>query len=261
MDREKTEVLVGGAVLMAIGIALLLDRTGVLVWTTRWSMWAMLIIGYGLVTVWWSRATGLFLIGFGAWLWAADAGWLPLRESWPLLIVALGLGVMWQAWAEPERSPALTRSGRARRAALIILVVNLAIFSGTRTGAWRTLTERDERADVRVISVIGGARRTVVGPAFKRGEVVSVMGGSELDLRDATLAPGSEVTIDIFTLMGGGVIRVPEGWVVDVRAVPILGGIGDRRWSDSTSSAAPQADAPRLVIEGSIIMGGLTIKS
>jgi len=260
MDREKAEVLVGGAVLMAIGAALLLDRTGIFVWTGRWSVWALLIIGYGLVTVWWSRATGVFLIGFGAWLAAADAGWVPLRQSWPLLIVALGLGVMWQALAEPAQTPALTRSGRARRAALVILAVNLAVFSGARTDAWRTVTERTGGSDVHVISILGGARRTIVGPAFTSGDVVTVMGGSEIDLRDATLAPGAEAKLDLLVLMGGSIIRVPDGWVVDVRAVPLLGGVADKRWSDTTG-AAPRADAPRLVIEGTVLMGGVTIKS
>ena len=263
MDRDKAEVLVGGAVLMVIGAALLLDRTGIFVWTGRWSVWALLIIGYGLVTVWWSRATGVFLIGFGAWLAAADAGWVPLRQSWPLLIVALGLGVMWQAWAEPEQAGltrADRRSGRARRAALVILAVNLAVFSGTRTDAWRMVTERTSGSDFQVISILGGARRSIVGPAFTSGDVVTVMGGNEIDLRDATLAPGAEAKIDLLVVMGGSVIRVPDGWAVELRAVPVLGGVADKRWSDA-SSAAPRADAPKLVIEGTVLMGGVTIKS
>ena len=58
---------------------------------------------------------------------------------------------------------------------------------------------------------------------------MSVMGGSNIDLREVTIAPGETVTVDLFTLMGGGVIRVPDQWVVDIQTVQVMGGVKDRR--------------------------------
>jgi hypothetical protein len=59
--------------------------------------------------------------------------------------------------------------------------------------------------------------------------MTSVMGRADLDLRSTTVAPGDEVVIEVFTLMGGATIRVPDGWIVDIRAAPIMGGVRDRR--------------------------------
>ena len=114
--------------------------------------------------------------------------------------------------------------------------------------------------------------------------MTSVMGGAELDLREAKIAPGTEGVVDIFALMGGAVLIVPADWVVDVQAIAVMGGIHDRRLgrtpgrgaaarppsstpderrATSDDTAAPvEADtsAPRLVVRGFIMMGGLTIK-
>ena len=93
-------------------------------------------------------------------------------------------------------------------------------------------------------------------PVFRGGEMTSVMGHADLDLRKTTVAPGEEAVIEVFTLMGGTTIRVPEGWTVEVRAVPITGGVKDRR-----SGARDIPGAPRIVIRGFIMMGGLNIRS
>jgi len=78
-----------------------------------------------------------------------------------------------------------------------------------------------------------------------------------LDLRQATIAPGQDAVIDVFTVMGGVVLRVPAEWTVDVQAVPLMGAIKDQRaQSPQTGTTA----APHLVVRGSIMMGGLTIE-
>ena len=91
---------------------------------------------------------------------------------------------------------------------------------------------------------------------FRGGEMTSVMGRSDLDLRQTTVAPGEEAVIEVFTLMGGSTIRVPEGWSVEMRAVSIVGGAKDRR-----SGARDVPGAPRIVVRGFIMMGGLNIRS
>ena len=52
-------------------------------------------------------------------------------------------------------------------------------------------------------------------------------------------------------------IFVPEEWHVEVRATPIMGGARDRR--KGPRDAVP--GAPRLVIRGLILLGGLDIRS
>jgi hypothetical protein len=119
-----------------------------------------------------------------------------------------------------------------------------------------------------VFSVIGRST-SHVATTLTSGEVVTILGGSTVDLREITIAPGGTVTLDVFTLMGGSAISIPDGWTVDIQAVPVAGGIRDRRIPrDSPRDAAgepgaavPAGPAPRLIVRGTVIMGGLTIRS
>jgi len=52
--------------------------------------------------------------------------------------------------------------------------------------------------------------------------------------------------------MGGVEIRVPREWSVVVNGSPVLGGIEDK-------TIPPMMPGKRLVIDGSVIMGGVEI--
>ena len=89
------------------------------------------------------------------------------------------------------------------------------------------------------------------------------MGGAQLDLRQATIPPGEEAALDFFLVMGGCEIFVPTSWTVSTPLVPVMGGIDDKRLpplpgGDETFGGRP---APRLVLRGLIVMGGIEIKS
>ena len=92
-------------------------------------------------------------------------------------------------------------------------------------------------------------QRTNRSPTFRGGALTAVMGGVDLDLSGARLAPEGAV-LDIFALWGGIEVKVPEGWQIDLRVFPLMGGVEDRtRPGDGT-------DAPRLTIRGVFLMAG-----
>lgn len=119
-------------------------------------------------------------------------------------------------------------------------------------------------SNARVMAVLGQSRRTVVESDFRGADVTAVIGECRLDLRQVVLQPGEEVVVDVLAVMGGVTIRVPDGWVVDTQAVPILGGLKDQRippaWSAEETRAAV-GPAPRLVLHGAVLMGGIRITS
>lgn len=49
-----------------------------------------------------------------------------------------------------------------------------------------------------------------------------MFGSTEVDLRNASPAPGAE--LDVFVALGGVGLKVPEGWNVRTRGMPIFGG-------------------------------------
>ena len=78
------------------------------------------------------------------------------------------------------------------------------------------------------------------------------MGGFELDLRDASIK--GEAVIDIFTMMGGMSMRIPEDWLVIFDVNPFMGGYDDK-------TRPPKQSTKRLIIKGTTIMGGIEIKN
>jgi hypothetical protein len=105
------------------------------------------------------------------------------------------------------------------------------------------------------IVVMGGADRSgswVVPGAFF---AVAVMGGIELDLREARFTQ-RETTIWVGAVMGGVNIAVPDDVQVRVHGLPLMGGFGV---SQSTPSVV-DPDAPVVHVRGVAVMGGVNVE-
>ena len=83
-----------------------------------------------------------------------------------------------------------------------------------------------------------------------------IAGAFDIDLRKASMA-GDSANIEVFTMMGGTVFRVPETWKVELNVTPLLGGI------DMKARMIPPAEgAPKILrINGFILMGGVEVKN
>jgi DUF1707 SHOCT-like domain/Cell wall-active antibiotics response LiaF, C-terminal len=88
------------------------------------------------------------------------------------------------------------------------------------------------------ISIFGGADRKGRWRVARRHLVVSMFGGSDLDLRQASLE-GGEATISIIDLFGGTDLYVPEGIEVDFNGVGIFGGADEHGGDVPTHPGAP----------------------
>ncbi len=74
-----------------------------------------------------------------------------------------------------------------------------------------------------VLGVMGSGDRRGRWRVPARMTVVNVMGGADLDLREAVL-DGPEVEITVWSLMGGSDIVVPEGVHVELGGFAVMGG-------------------------------------
>ena len=106
-----------------------------------------------------------------------------------------------------------------------------------------------------ILAVMGGAERRGVWTPPRHLSVVTVMGGAELDFREARFAPGvTEITC--FALMGGVQIIVPPGVHVETNGMALMGGFSHRGSVDPPTDPA----APILRIGGMAIMGGVDLE-
>ncbi len=88
------------------------------------------------------------------------------------------------------------------------------------------------------ISIFGGIDRKGRWRVARRHWVVSMFGGSDLDLRQASLE-GGEATISIVDLFGGTDLYVPDGIEVDFNGVGLFGGADEHGGDLPTHPGAP----------------------
>lgn len=81
----------------------------------------------------------------------------------------------------------------------------------------------DRRPTRFVLAVMSGARRTGAWLVGRRCSVLTVMGGSQIDLNAAELS-APQTRLRVVTIMGGSRIRVPLGLHVRVRRFALMGG-------------------------------------
>jgi class 3 adenylate cyclase len=105
------------------------------------------------------------------------------------------------------------------------------------------------------VSIMSGSRRRGRWRPQPHTKAVAIMGGCELDLRQAEI-DGEEIVITAVAFMGGIDIVVPEGIEVELSGVPIMGG-KDLRVRD----VAPTPGAPRVRVRAFPIMGGITVRN
>jgi DUF1707 SHOCT-like domain len=104
-----------------------------------------------------------------------------------------------------------------------------------------------------IVAIMGGAERKGRWRPARQTNVVTVMGGAELDLREAELADG--VSITAVTVMGGIGIAVPEGVSVEMGGFAFMGANGGPR-----DNLPPSPDAPVVRVRAFSLMGGVDVE-
>ena len=141
---------------------------------------------------------------------------------------------------------------RARRAYLATVAADLAAVTADLPALGRPAGP-ERRARRWVVSLLGGA--TVSGHWRLSGRLtsVSVMGGSNIDLRQVEIDQ-SEVTITSICLMGGDDIYLPAGVDLEVNGFSLLGGSDQHG-----SSTEVHPGAPLVRIRLFCLMGGTDV--
>ncbi len=105
-----------------------------------------------------------------------------------------------------------------------------------------------------VIALMSGNDRRGRWRVAPRCTVLNVMGGCNLDLSEAELA-SRETVLNVYTVMGGGEVRVPLGFEVHVSEFALMGG-NDVKLGEEVAGGTGPVIRIRLVS----IMGGCSIR-
>lgn len=242
-----TPRVIVGLMIVGFGAALLLDNLDIMEAGDLIRYWPFGLVAIGLAKVLQdvdrsSKITGAILIGLGG-LFAAENFTrfdFHVFKLWPLALVAFGVMLLARAF-KPNTDNRQGIGYTETRGGSTAIGGGLSAGGGTMD---QSLSE---------FAMWSGLQRRVTSPAFKRAELTAIMGGIELDLRQAG-TDGGEAVIDVFVMWGGIEITVPPDWAVSNQITPILGGAEDK-------STGTQQSRHRLIVKGVVIMGGVDIKT
>jgi hypothetical protein len=106
-----------------------------------------------------------------------------------------------------------------------------------------------------LFALLGSSKRRWGRFPFRSAETTAMLGGCELDLRDALLGSTGTAVVEVFVFMGGVEILVPPNWSVSLEVAPVLGGAED------STRTVPSLPAQKLIVRGTVVMGGVEISN
>lgn len=249
--------LVAGLLIVGFGLALMLDNLDVLEVGNLLRFWPFALILVGLVKLLQDqtqngRVAGGILVVVGT-LFAVDTFFFlryDVWRWWPLAIVIFGILIMLKAL---RRDDASIRPAGGLPSGLPGAVPSAAPTAMPSAVPASSTVQTTMDQKVEDWAIWSGIERRVASPAFKRADLVAVMGGIEFDLRQAGTDQG-EAVIEVFVLWGGIEIKVPPDWAVSNDITVIIGGAEDK-------STGTQQARNRLIVKGVVIMGGVDIST
>ena len=241
-----------GLAIVLVGMSWLLYDMGVIPFNPAIRFWPVLLILFGIMNVVTQsgRFFGFLLILAGTFLQLNKLGLthLTFADVWPVALIAVGLLLMWASLESRGFIQAKRRVVDGFRQQVTGAV------AGATTGA----TDAPP-GTLNAVAIFGGCERRISSKNFRGGKATAVLGGIELDFRDADIdSENGEAVLEINCVLGGVEIRVPESWHVHSRSVPVLGGYED---TSRQVGDAPGAKPKTLVITGMVVLGGVEIRN
>jgi hypothetical protein len=121
--------------------------------------------------------------------------------------------------------------------------------------AWRQapVTDLPRKERRWIVAIMGGETRKGRWRPSRRTNAIAVMGGIDIDLREAELADGAEILA--LPIMGAVTVVVPEGVSVEMSGFALMGGN-----SGPDDDILPVPNAPVVRVRAFSLMGGVEVK-
>ncbi len=221
-------------VLTSVGIAYLFKNFGMLQFSLPKNLisWRLIPLIVGINAFWKGKnMEGIIAVSLAVIFYIpdflTDPQILVYRKLWPLLLVAAGA-----------------------------LVLSNMYFPSINKPTASVLNKDAQSFDsINETCIMGGSSNKVVSNSFVGGRLNALMGGMELDLREAELADNA--ILKVFIVMGGFELTVPKEWNIKIDVLPIMGGVDDQIKQYPSDIINTEK---KLFISGNIVMGGIHIK-
>ena len=197
-DGRFNPALILGIMAIVVGTLLLLDHTGFLHIANIWRFWPLILIVFGLNGVLQPEGcragrvfgSGMMLL-WGALLLALNFGYLNWNQTWPIVLIGIGVLLIWESYRPKS---------------------NIAVLS---SGA------------LHPESVFSSIEKTITDQGYQQGTASAIFGSVELDFVQANMAADSAV-LEVNAIFGSIEVRVPITWNIVVEAGAVFGSCENR---------------------------------
>ena len=220
--------LIFGLVIITLGVLFTLDNLDLIDSgdILRWWPVALVVVGIAKITGIGTNqkpVLGIILSLVGTWWTVHNLGYIDIEpwDIWPVFLIAVGAMIVFRSMKSQQSAP-------------------------------ESSLEPDKR--ISAFAYMSGSERKIMSQEFTGGDVTAIMGGHDIDLRNAKPENGTCV-IDLLVWWGGVDLFVPDDWKVSSDGLAIMGAIED-------STRAPSGEARgHLILRGLVVMGGVEIKN
>lgn len=240
--------IMGGIVIVAFGVLFLLREASVQIPDWLFS-WQMILIAVGSIAIVKNKFRHLFgyvLVVLGVLFLFKE--WYPhmvnLKFIWPVFIILFGLMVIFK----PHR-PHKRKFGRKewekhhKHRHHFMNFENLEDIS------------KDDFIDS--VSFFSGISKNVVSKNFRGADIVTIFGGSELNLLQADFEEKS--VVDVTCFFGGMTLTIPSNWQVKSELTSLFGGIEDKTVKNQPTNT--EIGDKILILRGTCFFGGIEINN
>jgi len=238
--------IIGGIVVVIFGLLFLLREANVPIHKDLLSWQTILIaIGViGLVKHKFKKIGGYILILLGGLFLFKE--WYPdminVKFIWPVLIIFFGLGMIFKKHNPNRFKGRDWKNFKEKRNFMRQELENLETISP------------DDFIDS--VSVFSGIKKNVVSKSFKGADVVTIFGGSEINLLQADFV--DKAVIDVTCIFGGMTLTIPANWQVKSELTSIFGGIEDKSNKETSNL---EVGEKILILKGTCLFGGIEINN
>ena len=223
MKKDFTKLFIG-LIIVAIGVSLLFGQLGL-----------ESIFGFSftyLLSLLWPLI--IIVLGFSIWFGGKNTAGLIISAIglFFLLNVILSINVWSLFWP-----------------LLLIAIGFLILFKGSV----KATVDKSSENFFSVNTVFSGSEKKIVSQNFEGGNIFTLFGGCDIDLRKAKLNPEG-ANVDMTVVFGGAKVLVPEYVEVISEGSAVFGA-----WENKANSSTGK-NAPVLRISGSAVFGGVEIK-
>jgi predicted membrane protein len=230
-----------GAVLMIVfGTLIFFDNLGILPVNVFDAFWPLVFIGAG----------GYFFLRTGSQVvrvWSAAsviAGVLLILDDFQ--IIRVNMATLWPL--------ALIATGIS----MLVCRARISEFTNRYTIGSNTAT-RPISNNVVEFAIFSQVKRRIETQSFEGGDLSSVFGGIELDLRWAGIStPGRIAVLEANAAFGAIELRIPETWRISLQGNAVFGAYEDKTIPPRPD---PGSETPTLVIKGGTAFGAVVVRN